>query len=285
MTNVVTQLGTFGVFLAPHRDGETRKAHAVAADRLGYGTVWFGTGRASVGDLAFVEDVLASTERITVATAIVNMWADEPEALADSYHRLAGRYGKRLLLGIGVGHPESVTAYRSPYAKIVDYLDRLDAAGVPVEARILAALGDRVLELAKNRTAGAHPYLVPAGHTRHARALLGPGKLLAPEQKVVVDDDPAAARAIGRPFVREPYLGLSNYVNNLRRHGYTEADVTGGGSDRLIDDLVLHGTPETVAKRLRSHVDAGADHVAVQVLGPAPDVEAEDHRRLAEVLL
>ncbi|MEV7036929.1 TIGR03620 family F420-dependent LLM class oxidoreductase [Amycolatopsis sp. NPDC051061] len=282
MTNVVKQ---FGVFLAPHRDDEVRKRHAVAADRLGYGTVWFGTGRNSVGDLAFVEDVLASTERITVATAIVNMWVDEPETLADSYHRLAGRYGKRLLLGIGVGHPESVTEYRSPYDKIVDYLDRLDAAGVPAEARVLAALGDRVLKLAAERTAGAQPYLVPVGHTRHARSILGEGKLLAPEQKVVVDDDAVAARAIGRPFVHQPYLGLRNYVRNLLRHGYTEADVADGGSDRLIDDLVLHGTPETIAKGLRSHVDAGADHVAVQVLGPSPDVEAENHRQLAEVLL
>jgi probable F420-dependent oxidoreductase len=282
MTNVAKQ---FGLFLAPHRDDVTRKAHAVAADRLGYGTVWLGTGRNSVGDLAFVEDLLDSTERITVATAIVNMWVDEPEPLARSYHRLAGRYGERLLLGIGVGHPESVTGYRSPYAKIVDYLDRLDAADVPADARVLAALGDRVLKLAAERTAGAHPYLVPATHTRHARSILGAGKLLAPEQKVVLDDDPVAARAIGRPYVQTPYLGLSNYVNNLLRHGYTEADVAGGGSDRLIDDLVLHGTPETVAKGLRAHLDAGADHVAVQVLGASPEAELANQRRLAELLL
>ncbi|WP_439383103.1 LLM class F420-dependent oxidoreductase [Amycolatopsis lexingtonensis] len=282
MANVVNQ---FGLFLAPHRDDAARKKQAVAADGLGYGTVWLGTGRNSVGDLAFVEDLLASTERITVATAIVNMWVDEPETLAESYHRLAGRYGKRLLLGIGVGHPESVTEYRSPYDKIVDYLDRLDAAGVPANARILAALGDRVLELAAERTAGAHPYLVPVAHTRHARSILGAGKLLAPEQKVVVDEDPVAARAIGRPYVQNPYLGLRNYVKNLLRHGYTEADVAGGGSDRLIDDLVLHGSAETITKGLRSHVDAGADHVAVQVLGPAPDVELVHQRQLAEVLL
>lgn len=273
------------MFLAPHRDDVARKEQAIAADALGYGAAWLGTGRNSVGDLALVEDVLAATERITVATAIVNVWVDEPETLAESYHRLADRYGKRLLLGIGVGHPESVTGYRSPYAKIVDYLDRLDAAGVPAEARVLAALGDRVLKLAAERTAGAHPYLVPVAHTRHARAILGAGKLLAPEHKVVLDDDSVAARAIGRPYVQTPYLGLSNYVNNLLRYGYTEADVAGGGSDRLIDDLVLHGTPETVAKGLLSHVDAGADHVAVQVLGPSPEVELANQRRLAEVLL
>ncbi|WP_410587978.1 LLM class F420-dependent oxidoreductase [Amycolatopsis sp. lyj-23] len=275
----------FGLFLAPHRDDVTRKEQAIAADELGYGAVWLGTGSNSVGDLALVEDILAATERITVATAIVNMWLDEPETLAESYHRLAGRYGRRLLLGIGVGHPESVTEYRSPYAKVVDYLDRLDAAGVPAEARMLAALGDRVLELAAERTAGALPYLVPPAHTRRARAILGAGKLLAPEQKVVVDEDPVAARAIGRPYVQTPYLGLRNYVNNLLRHGYTEADVDGGGSDRLIDDLVLHGTRETIAKGLRSHVDAGADHVAVQVLGPSPEAELVNQRRLAEVLL
>ncbi|WP_233225759.1 LLM class F420-dependent oxidoreductase [Amycolatopsis sp. CA-126428] len=282
MTNVP---GKFGVFLAPHRDDVTRKEQAIAADGLGYGAVWLGTGRNSVGDLALVEEILAATERITVATAIVNMWVDEPETLAASYHRLADRYGKRLLLGIGVGHPESVTEYRGPYAKMVDYLDRLDAAGVPAEARVLAALGDRVLKLAAERSAGAHPYLVPVTHTRHARAILGAGKLLAPEHKVVVDDDPVAARAIGRPYVRTPYLGLRNYVNNLLRHGYTEADVAGGGSDRLIDDLVLHGTPETIAKGLLSHVDAGADHVAVQVLGASPEAELANQRRLADVLL
>ncbi|WP_290059093.1 LLM class F420-dependent oxidoreductase [Amycolatopsis solani] len=282
MTSVVKR---FGLFLAPHRDDAARKEQAIAADELGYGAVWLGTGRNSVGDLALVEDLLASTERITVATAIVNVWVDEPETLAESYHRLAGRYGKRLLLGIGVGHPEAVTGYRSPYEKLVDYLDRLDAAGVPADARILAALGDRVLKLAAERTAGAHPYLVPVAHTRHARSVLGAGKLLAPEHKVVVDEDPVAARAIGRPYVQNPYLGLQNYVNNLRRHGYTEADVAGGGSDRLIDDLVLHGSAETVAKGLRSHVDAGADHVAVQVLGPSPEVEARHQRQLAEVLL
>ncbi|WP_410568071.1 LLM class F420-dependent oxidoreductase [Amycolatopsis sp. cmx-4-61] len=282
MANVVMQ---FGLFLAPHRDDVTRKEQAIAADELGYGAVWLGTGSNSVGDLALVEDILASTERITVATAIVNMWLDEPETLAGSYHRLADRYGRRLLLGIGVGHPESVTEYRSPYAKVVDYLDRLDAAGVPAEARILAALGDRMLKLAAERTAGAHPYLVPVAHTRHARAVLGAGKLLAPEQKVVVDDDPVAARTIGRPYVQTPYLGLRNYVTNLLRHGYTEADVAGGGSDRLIDDLVRHGTPEAIAEGLQSHVDAGADHVAVQVLGPSPEAELANQRRLAEVLL
>ncbi|WP_372664253.1 TIGR03620 family F420-dependent LLM class oxidoreductase [Amycolatopsis kentuckyensis] len=283
MTSVVN-LGTYGVFLSPHRDDVTRKQHAVAADALGYGTAWLGTGRASISDLAFVEDILASTERITVATAIVNVWADEPEALAESYHRLADRYGKRLLLGIGVGHPESVTGYHSPYATLVGFLDRLDAAGVPPEARVLAALGDRVLELARDRAAGAHPYLVPVAHTRHARSVLGAGKILAPEQKVVLGD-PEEAREVGRAFIREPYLGLRNYVRNLLRHGYTDADVAGGGSDRLIDDLALHGTPEEVAKGLRSHVDAGADHVAVQVIGRSAEVEAENHRRLAEVLL
>ncbi|MDX3193130.1 LLM class F420-dependent oxidoreductase [Streptomyces sp. MN03-5084-2B] len=282
MTNVSSR---FGVFLGPHRDDVTRKVHAVAAEQQGYGAVWLGNGRTPLADLAFAEEVLAATERITVVPSIVNIWVDEPAALAESYHRLAGRYGKRLLLGLGVGHPESITGYTSPYTRMVGYLDRLDAAGVPAEARVLAALGDRMLKLAAERSAGAHPYLVPAGHTRHARSILGTDKLLAPEQKVVVDDDPAAARTVGRPYVRNPYLGLSNYVNNLLRHGYTEADVAGGGSDRLIDDLVLHGTPETVAKGLLSHVDAGADHVPVQVLGPSAEVELENQRRLAEVLL
>jgi probable F420-dependent oxidoreductase len=278
---VTVELGEFGAWLGPQNTDAIRKDVAVEAEKLGYGTVWLGIGRATIADLAFVEEVLAATSSVTVATAIVNMWSNDPVELAASYHRVTERYGDRFLLGVGVGHPESVNEYQSPYDKMVDYLDRLDAEGVPADRRILAALGNRALSLAADRTAGAHPYLVVPTHTRRARRVLGTERLLAPEHKVVVAQDPTEARAIGRPFVHKPYLGLSNYVNNLRRLGYAEEDIAGAGSDRLIDDLVLHGTSAAIAQGLREHFTAGADHVGIHVLGQ--DVSA-GYRALAEVL-
>ena len=140
---------------------------------------------------------------------------------------------------------------------MVSYLDQLDAGGVPPDRRILAALGPRALRLAAERTLGTHPYLTVPDHTRAARQLLGPGAVIAPEHKVVLDTDPGRARATGRAFVSDPYLKLSNYTTNLRRHGYTDADIDDGGSDRLIDALVLHGSPDIIAAGLRSHLDAG----------------------------
>jgi len=150
----------------------------------------------------------------------------------------------------------------------VAYLDALDAAGVGADRRALAALGPRVLALAGARTATAHPYLVPVEHTRRARELLGAGVLLAPEHKAVLDPDVGRARALGRPAVVTPYLNLVHYTNNLRRLGYTDADLADGGSDRLIDDLVASGDPARVASLLSGHLDAGADHVAVHLLVP-----------------
>jgi probable F420-dependent oxidoreductase len=267
--------------MSPATDERTLRKTAIEAEKLGYGTVWFGIGSGTVEDLTFFEEVLAATETVTVATAIVNMWTNDAGRVAASYHRLAERYGDRFLLGVGVGHPESVAQYESPYAKMVSYLDRLDAEGVPKDRRILAALGDRSLKLAADRTLGAHPYLVTPAHTRHARKILGPDVVLAPEHKVVVEADPTAARLIGRPFVEKPYLGLRNYVSNLRRLGYTEEDVAGGGTDRLIDDLTLHGSPSTIANRLGEHLTEGADHVGVHVLGT--DI-LTGYRKLAEVL-
>jgi probable F420-dependent oxidoreductase len=159
---------------------------------------------------------------------------------------------------------------QQPYTALVSYLDELDKARVPASGRVLAALGPKVLGLAAARAAGAHPYLVTPEHTRQARELLGSGPLLATEQKIVLETDPERARAIARPGVRDPYLGLSNYVASLRRLGWTDADLTGGGSDRLIDALAPHGDAAAIAGHLTAHLQAGADHVAVQVLGPDP---------------
>ncbi|HEX3788580.1 MAG TPA: LLM class F420-dependent oxidoreductase [Pseudonocardiaceae bacterium] len=252
---------------------------AAEVEGLGYGSIWI--GGSPDGELKIVDTLLAATERVAVATSIVNMWKDDADTVAASFHRINERFPNRFLLGVGIGHPEATKEYRKPYDTMVDYLDRLDAAGVPKDSMTLAALGPRVLRLAADRTAGAHPYLTTPQHTREARELMGPGALLAPEQKVVVDTDPERARSIGRPAVKTPYLGLTNYVSNLRRLGWTDEDLAEGGSDRLIDALALHGDARTIAAGVTAHLDAGADHVAVQVLGPDP---LPGFRALAEVL-
>jgi probable F420-dependent oxidoreductase len=262
---VTIELGRFGIWL---QDYKWNPELAAEVEKLGYGAIWVGSSPS--GDLRDVESLLEATERAVVATSIVNVWKDDPATVSESFHRLAAHYPDRFLLGIGIGHPEHTQRYASPYQTLVDYLDALDKGGVPIERRALAALGPKVLRLARDRTAGALPYLTTPKHTRQARELLGPDALLVPEHKVVVETDPQRARAIGRLRVQNPYLGLVNYTNNLRKFGYTDEDIDGGGSDRLIDALVLHGTPQTVAAGLREHFDAGADHVAIQPLSNKP---------------
>lgn len=250
------------------------------AEKHGYGTVWI--GGSPKADLAIADAILEATDRIVVATGIVNMWSDPAAEVAKSYHRIVAAHPGRFLLGVGIGHPEATQAYQKPYDKIVSYLDELDAAGVPAGDRVLAALGPKVLKLAGERTAGAHPYLTTPEHTRQAREILGEGKLLAPEHKIVLEQDPETARAIARPRVANPYLKLTNYVTNLKRLGWTDEDIANDGSDRLIDALALHGDGPTIARGLRAHLDAGADQVVVQALGddPLPALAA-----VADVLL
>jgi probable F420-dependent oxidoreductase len=255
---------------------------ARAVESLGFGTIWI--GGSPPGDLALAESLLDATDHLVIATGIVNMWATPADEVAASYHRLEAKHPGRFLLGVGVSHPEANRDYQKPYATIVEYLDTLDAADVPADRRILAALGPKVLALSAQRTAGAHPYLVPPEHTRRARDILGDGVLLAPENKVVLNSDPATARDIGRPAVANHYLGLRNYVSNLKRLGWTDADIADGGSDALIDALVAHGEPDTVAARLDEHLDAGADHVCAQVLTAKGDSLLPHLRRLAEAL-
>ena len=273
---VPLELGPVGVWRF-HR--ELTPELAAATERLGYGAVWIG-GSPEPG-LELAESLLDATERVVVATGIVNIWEADAATVAASYHRLEARHPGRFLLGVGIGHPEAVKEYQKPYDKIVEYLDELDVAGVPVERRILAALGPKVLQLAAERTAGAHPYLTPPAHTAFARKILGDGPLLAPEQKVVLDTDPERARGICRPKVEKPYLSLVNYRQNLLRFGFTEDDLAGGGSDRLIDTLAVHGDADAASGGIRAHLDAGADHVCVQVLGRDP---LPAYRALAEVL-
>jgi probable F420-dependent oxidoreductase len=236
---------------------------AARIEDLGYGAIW--VGGSPPADLELPESLLAATERIVVATGIVNMWGSSASEVAKSYARVAGRFPDRFLLGVGIGHPEAEGEYRKPYETIISYLDELDAGGVPVEGRVLAALGPKVLAVARERTAGAHPYLTTPQHTRKAREILGPDRLLAPEQKVVLDTDVERARAIGRERVINPYMRLSNYRRNLLRLGFTEEDLD-TASDALIDALVVHGDARTVVAGLDAHLDAGADHVCAQIL-------------------
>jgi probable F420-dependent oxidoreductase len=269
-------VGSFGVWRMV--SGNTAEL-AEQVEALGYGAIWL--GGSPTGDLEAVEDVLSATERIPVATGIVNMWREDSATVAESYRRVSGRHAGRFLLGVGVGHREATQEYHKPYDKMVDYLDRLDAAAVPREDVVLAALGPRALTLAAERTAGAHPYLTTPRHTDWARQLIGRGPLLAPEQKVVLETDATLARAIGRPVVSR-YLTRINYRSNLLREGWVEADLEAGGSDRLVDALVLNGTPEDIAAGLTAHLDAGADHVAIQVLGDDP---LDGYRRLSGALM
>ncbi|QJY48597.1 LLM class F420-dependent oxidoreductase [Pseudonocardia broussonetiae] len=272
-------LGTYGIWR--HAGGLTPDL-AREIEALGFGAIWI--GGSPLGDLALAESLLDATDGIAVATGIVNMWKTPAEEVAASYHRIEARHPGRFLLGVGIGHPEATSDYTRPYATIVDYLDALDTADVPVQGRALAALGPKVLKLSAERTAGAHPYLTTPEHTREAREILGAGVLLAPEHKVVVDTDPQRARATGRPFVHKPYLGLRNYTSNLLRLGWTEDDIADGGSDRLIDALVAHGDAGAVAARLAEHVDAGADHVCAQVLTEGFAEPLPPMRALAEAL-
>jgi probable F420-dependent oxidoreductase len=271
---MTVDLGRIGIWR--RRDQLTPRL-AKDVEELGYGAIWI--GGSPPGDLFLAQELLDATGHLAVATGIVNMWATPAGEAAASYHRIAAAHPGRFLLGVGIGHPEATQEYRSPFDTIVDYLDVLDAEGVPVEDRALAALGPKVLALAAERTAGAHPYLTTPDHTRLAREILGEGPLLAPEQKVVVGSDADAARALGRPAVDRPYLHLRNYTSNLRRLGWTDADLADGGSDALIDALVVHGDAATVAAGLTAHLDAGADHVCLQLLtapgaDPRPDLEA-----------
>jgi probable F420-dependent oxidoreductase len=259
-------LGTFGAFghhsmwqqLTP---GQLREIEA-----LGYGAIWAGGSPAA--ELSWVDPILEQTTTMKLATGIVNIWTAEPGPTAESFHRIEKAYPGRFLLGIGVGHPEAHQQYRKPIDALTDYLDKLDEYGVPKNSRVVAALGPKVLKLSAERSAGAHPYLTTPEHTAEARKLIGAEALLAPEHKAVLTTDAEKARAVGRKAL-EIYLNLANYLNNWKRLGFTDEDVAKPGSDRLVDALVAHGTPDEIAARLKEHISAGADHVPVQVLtGP-----------------
>jgi probable F420-dependent oxidoreductase len=263
MTDAVSlkpDFGRYGVWTF----GTPKPEQAVEIEKLGYGAMWIGGSPA--GNLEYVEPILEQTETLQVATGIINVWTAPAAEVAEAYHRVENAYPGRFLLGVGIGHPEHTDEYRKPYDVLVEYLDTLDAAKVPTSRRVLAALGPNVLKLAAQRSAGAHPYLTTPEHTGSARELVGPTVFLAPEHKVVLTTDADEGREVGRQAV-DFYLNLSNYLNNWKRLGFTDQDLAKPGSDRLIDAVVAHGSADSVAKRLNEHLQAGADHVAIQVLG------------------
>jgi probable F420-dependent oxidoreductase len=273
------QLGQIGIWHSRNKGEPAVIVKAVEA--LGYGALWLGGSPSVEQARVYVE---AGTT-LPVITGILNVWQHDPADVARDHARLTADHPDRFLLGIGIGHPEATSDYTRPLKTMRDFFDGLDAAETPVpkDERLAAALGPKMLDLAKERSLGTHPYFIDAGHTRFARERLGPGALVAPEVAVVVEEDPETARALAREYAKL-YLGLTNYTNNLLKFGYTERDIADGGSDRLIDAVIPHGSPEQIADAVRAHLEAGADHVCLQPLGHGPE-PLEDFRALAKVLL
>jgi probable F420-dependent oxidoreductase len=250
-------------------------------EALGFGALWVG-GSPTLAD---VRPFLERSSTLTVATGILNVWRNEPGDVAAEHERLNEEFDARFLLGIGVGHPEATSRYDKPLAAMRAFFDGLDAAERPVprDERLAAALGPKMLDLAAERSLGAHPYFTTPDHTRFARERVRPGVLVAPEVAVVVEPDVESGREKARAYAA-PYLRLSNYTASLLRHGFTERDLAGGGSDRLVDAVVPHGSAGQVADAVRAHLEAGADHVCLQPVGHG-GVPLEDYRALGRVLI
>lgn len=274
-------LTKFGIWTTYRSIGRENAGEAARlAEELGFGALWLG-GSPSPDEL---RPMLAATDRLVAATGIVNIWVTPPDTVAVEAAALERDFPDRSLIGIGAGHPEATSDYTHPLRSTVKYLDGLDSAPEPLpgERRALAALGPKMLDLSGERSLGTHPYFVSVDHTSFARERLGSGPLVAPELACVLDTDTERARATAREYA-QTYLGLSNYTNNLLRHGFTERDLADGGSDRLIDAVIPHGDAEAIADAVRGHLEAGADHVCVQTLGVA-GVPREEWTALAGAL-
>jgi probable F420-dependent oxidoreductase len=290
---MTTRLSGTGIWSGMLRYGEPGPAAEAAAEleSLGYSALWIpDVGGDLFGSLA---NLLGATRTVTIATGILNVWMHSADEAAAAHARLTAEHGPRYLCGIGISHRPFIDMVNAPgtYTKPVDtmaaYLDGLDAAATPlaVADRMLAALGPKMLELARTRTAGTHPYLVTPELTAMARAGIGPDGLVASEVGVVLETDPAKAREIARLHL-QTYLALPNYANNWKRHGFTDDDIADGGSDRLVDALIGWGDEAAIAERVQQHRDAGADHVCVQVLTSDPRaLPVDEWRTLAPVLL
>jgi probable F420-dependent oxidoreductase len=291
MMGAKLQLGPVGIWSLQFRTGDRGQAREAISEleELGFGTLWIPeSGTKAILDVA--AELLAASTKIVVASGILNIWMHEPDEVLSAVRRFDAEHPERFLLGLGVSHASLVEPtgrqYARPRSLMIEFLDALDAATPPVEAskRVLAALGPKMLELARDRALGAHPYCVPVQHTAAARETLGAGPILAPELKAVLIEDPTVARELARTHL-DHYLEMPNYTNNLLRFGYTEDDFGNGGSDRLVDALVAWGSPEVVAARVRDHQAAGADHVCINVIpADASKFPIDEWRAIADAL-
>jgi probable F420-dependent oxidoreductase len=275
-------LGPIGIWMPPPaRAGIHPEKYARDIETAGFTSVWF-PGMNSAADLAAVEPMLAATERLVLGTGIASVWTWAPAELAAEANRLAATYPERFILGLGVSHAPAVEAaghaYVKPYTKMVQFLDELPETAAPV---VLAALGPKMLELSRDRTLGAHPYFTPPEHTAFSRSVLGPEPLLIPEQAVALAPG-AEGTAAARDYAQR-YLRLPNYTNNLKKFGFTDEDIAGAGSDRLISRVIPNG-PQASVTRLREHLAAGADHVVVQLLAEGGTFDAAGLHALADLV-
>lgn len=288
-------LGSVGVWTWPLVDAPVDHVRRAVREieQMGFPTVWYPESRGREA-LSLAALILSETESLKVATGIANIWARDANAAASGASTLGEAWPGRFTLGLGVSHAPAAAArghrYERPLARMTEYLDAMqDATFVGPEPPdptpvLLAALGPKMLGLAADRTGGAHPYFVPVDHTRFARETMGPGPYLAPEQAAVIETDPDRARAAARQHM-ERYLLLDNYRRNLLRLGWSEEDVSDGGSDSLVDAIVAWGSPEAIAERVAAHHEAGADHVSIQLLGDPAEVPLSGLEQLAGVLL
>lgn len=280
------QTGRIGIWSMELRFGDPGEIAEAAAelDELGFGAIWVpgGVGGDVTGDL---DRLLAATSRATIATGIINIWKHEPAEIAGWWKALPAEHQARILLGIGVSHgPLIGEAWKKPLAATRDWLDGVTAEGQPAETLCVAALGPKMLELSRDLTAGAHPYLITPEHTATAREILGPGKLLAPEQGVILETDPSRARELATEALTH-YRRLPNYVNSWRRLGFTQDEID-NVAPRLLDAIFAWGSAEQIAERVNAHLAAGADHVCLQVIGAGSAAGARPAwRELAGVLL
>lgn len=273
-------LGRIGLWTADFDLQPMSKAQEAIAqvEEMGYGAVW--VPEAVIREpFASTALLLSATKKLVLGTGIASLHARTAQTMQAGWKTLTEAFPDRFLLGIGVSHAPMVQGvhkgnYDKPYSTMVEYLDAMDkgiffgAAPTTAPQRVLAALGPKMLKLAAERGAGAHPYFTPVEHTAFARETMGANALLAPELAVVLETDAAKAREIARKYMTT-YTRLPNYTNNLKRFGFTEDEIT-KQEDRLVDAIVAWGSMDTVVAAVKGHLDAGADHVCIQVLTDKP---------------
>ena len=261
--------GSYGLGIMP---SDRSRQYIGELQERGYEMVWISEsfGREVMAHAALL---LSRSDGLFLGTGIANVWARDPVAMANGARTITEAFPGRFVLGIGISHQLTVDPrghrYANPIETMESYIEAMDSApwrgetAPPIGPRVIGALGPKMLEVSARMTDGAHPYLVTPNHTAQARALLGDSAMLAPEQGVLVTTDADAARSAARHDLSR-YLERPNYRRSFQRQGFTEHDMANGGSDRLIDEIFAWGDPESVAARIRQHLDAGADHVAIQ---------------------